>query len=49
MLALNGYTDNVGNDESNLKLSIARANSVKNYFISKGVNATNTSARVWKF
>lgn len=45
MLALNGYTDNVGKDESNLKLSIARANSVKNYLVSKGVNASNVSAQ----
>lgn len=45
MLALNGYTDNVGNDESNLKLSIARANAVKTYLVSKGVNAGNITAQ----
>jgi outer membrane protein OmpA-like peptidoglycan-associated protein len=32
-----GHTDNVGNDESNLKLSNERAASVKAYIISKGI------------
>lgn len=34
---IDGHTDNVGNDSYNLKLSLARANSIKNYFILKGV------------
>ena len=32
-----GYTDNAGNPESNVVLSKARANSVKQYLISKGI------------
>ncbi|MFH1874747.1 MAG: OmpA family protein [Pseudomonadota bacterium] len=39
-----GYTDNVGNPASNQKLSEKRAESVKNYFISKGVDASRISA-----
>ena len=33
-----GHTDNVGNPQSNLKLSEHRAKSVMNYFISKGID-----------
>jgi len=33
-----GYTDSVGNDEDNIKLSFCRANTVKNYFIEKGIS-----------
>ena len=35
-----GYTDSKGTDEYNLKLSEQRAESVKNYFASKGLNVS---------
>jgi len=43
-LAIDGHTDNVGSDESNQKLSDDRANSVKNYLVSKGVDASRITA-----
>jgi len=40
LTVIEGYTDNVGSAESNLKLSEERANAIKNIFINKGnVNA----------
>jgi outer membrane protein OmpA-like peptidoglycan-associated protein len=36
-LSIVGHTDDVGSDASNLDLSKRRANSVKNYLVSKGV------------
>ncbi|MEZ4938593.1 MAG: OmpA family protein [Crocinitomicaceae bacterium] len=38
-LAIYGYTDNVGDDQSNLTLSEKRAEAVKNYLIQQGVSA----------
>lgn len=35
-----GHTDSVGSDEYNQKLSVRRAEAVKAYIISKGVDAT---------
>lgn len=32
-----GHTDNVGNPQSNLTLSVGRANSVKNWLVNKGI------------
>ena len=40
-----GHTDNVGTDEYNLKLSDDRSVSVKNYIVSKGVEATRVLAK----
>lgn len=33
-----GYTDNVGDEERNVQLSLDRANAVKDYFVSLGIN-----------
>jgi len=44
-LRLGGHTDNVGSDESNLKLSQARIDAVKNYLISKGVSQERLEAK----
>lgn len=41
---LSGHTDNVGKPEKNLKLSNDRAESVKNFFVSKGVDVSRISA-----
>ena len=38
-LKIEGHTDNAGNDDSNMKLSADRAESVKSYFVSKGISA----------
>jgi outer membrane protein OmpA-like peptidoglycan-associated protein len=39
-----GYTDTVGSDEYNLTLSQHRADAVRDYLVSQGVNAANTSS-----
>lgn len=39
-----GYTDSVGSDAQNQKLSEARANSVRSYLVSRGVTASVLSA-----
>lgn len=41
---IEGYTDRLGNDALNSKLSTSRANSVKNYLISEGVDASRLEA-----
>ena len=38
-IEISGYTDNVGNDDDNKKLSQSRADAVKNYLIQKGIAA----------
>lgn len=43
-LKLAGHTDNVGSNDANLKLSKDRAESVKSYLVSQGVNASRIEA-----
>jgi OOP family OmpA-OmpF porin len=43
-LKLSGYTDNVGKPANNLVLSRERANAVKEYLVSKGVNPNKIEA-----
>ena len=38
-IEVNGHTDNIGNDNDNLKLSEERAKAVVDYFISKGIDS----------
>ena len=38
-ISINGYTDNVGSNQSNLLLSSNRAKAVMDYFIEKGISA----------
>ncbi len=43
-MTIHGYTDNVGKDETNLRLSKERADAVRDYFIKKGIAAERLSA-----
>jgi OOP family OmpA-OmpF porin len=43
-LKLAGHTDNVGNDANNMRLSKDRAESVKQYLVSKGANPSRIEA-----
>jgi type IX secretion system PorP/SprF family membrane protein len=43
-IKLVGHTDNIGSEKFNLKLSQYRAQTMKDYLISKGVNASRISA-----
>lgn len=43
-LKLAGHTDNVGSNDANMKLSKERAESVKNYLVDKGANASRIEA-----
>lgn len=44
-IQINGYTDNIGSDADNLKLSENRAGAVVKYLISKGVDAKRLTAK----
>ncbi|MCP4679248.1 MAG: OmpA family protein [Deltaproteobacteria bacterium] len=43
-IELSGHTDNVGDDESNQKLSEARAQTVRKYLMSKGIPGSRINA-----
>jgi outer membrane protein OmpA-like peptidoglycan-associated protein len=43
-IRVEGHTDNMGNDDANMKLSEDRANAVKDYLVSKGISADRISA-----
>lgn len=40
-----GYTDNVGSDAANMKLSQQRAETVRNYLVSRGIKADKIQAK----
>jgi len=44
-IAVGGYTDNVGGDEMNQKLSENRAGAVRDYLVGSGVSTNSVSAR----
>jgi outer membrane protein OmpA-like peptidoglycan-associated protein len=44
-IEVGGYTDNVGGDDMNQKLSENRADSVRDYLVQEGVTTTSVSAR----
>jgi outer membrane protein OmpA-like peptidoglycan-associated protein len=44
-IEVEGHTDSVGGDEYNMKLSEERANAVRAYLLSQGINPDNLSAR----
>jgi outer membrane protein OmpA-like peptidoglycan-associated protein len=42
---IQGHTDSIGSEESNLQLSLKRVNKVLNYLVSKGVNQFNLNVK----
>jgi OmpA-OmpF porin, OOP family len=46
-IQLEGHTDNVGNPESNLKLSQSRVDAVKKYITSKGINKKRVKTKAF--
>lgn len=45
VIEIAGYTDNVGSDADNLRLSLNRSNEVVNYLSAKGINKSRLQAR----
>jgi outer membrane protein OmpA-like peptidoglycan-associated protein len=43
-MSIAGHTDNTGKPDKNQSLSVERAESVKNYLVSKGVNESRLAA-----
>ncbi len=48
-VAIHGHTDNVGGAKSNMKLSVGRAEAVKDYIVSKGVTASRITTKGFGF
>ena len=44
-IELSGHTDNQGSEAHNLELSLSRANSVKSYIVSKGIEYTRIQTK----
>lgn len=44
-LEVEGHTDSVGGDEYNMKLSEARANSVRDFLVHEGINSSSVATR----
>jgi len=45
VIEVGGHTDNVGNDENNIKLSHQRAKSVRQYLVTAGIASKRVQAK----